>query len=132
MANGYIQIDFNGTKVGLKFAYQALKWFALDSEKYAEEYYEESGMSVLGFANLLHCGYRNCQLMKKEDPTITLMEFYDYVSELNQTKEGQQVMIDIDTVVAESREFKLFNEKAQEAGEPAKKKTRKSGSRKLK
>jgi uncharacterized Fe-S cluster-containing radical SAM superfamily enzyme len=131
MTNGYIQIDFNGQKVGLKFAYQALKWFALDSDKYAEEYYEGGGMSVLGFANLIHCGYRNCQLLKKEDPTITLMEFYDWVSELNQSKEGQQVMIDIDKVVSESRDFKLLN-KAQEQGEPVKKKIRQPGLKKSK
>lgn len=113
----YATIDLNGTAVGLKFGYQAIKWFTLDSEKYEEEYVitidEKSQLTALGFADLLHCAYRNNMLLKKQDPVIELGEFYDWVVDKNSTPEGQQELKRLDTICEESKDFKTFQEQVE-------------------
>lgn len=126
--NGYIQIDFNGHPIGLKFGYNSVKWFAFDCDKYYSEYFETVGevtqMTAAGLASLLHSAYRNNQLLKKEPETIEMMDFYDWVVEKNLTPEGQELLKRIDEVYADSREVKLFIKNLTDATDDIKKKIR--------
>jgi hypothetical protein len=131
--NGYININLNGRNVGLKFGYQSVKWFTLDSERFQDEYFEKdeqgkpTSMTTLGFADLLHCAYRNNQLLKKEQENISLDEFYNWVFEQSQTDEGNGVLLEIDRVCNESKEVQIFRKKVEQVTEDLKKKIQLNG-----
>jgi hypothetical protein len=135
--SGYININLNGQIVGLKFGYQSVKWFTLDSEQFQDEYFEKdekgepASMTTLGFADLLHCAYRNNQLLKKEREHIGLDEFYDWVVEQSQSEQGQKLLMEVDRVCTESKEVQLFKKRVEEATEDLKKKIQLNGSNPL-
>lgn len=106
--NGYTQIEINGQKVGLKFAYPAIKWFTEESLK-TDIYFVEGdngGFTVEGLAKLIQCSYRNNCLLKEVEPVLTFEDFFNWVEQAQETEDGQAELIRVTNVYAESSVMK--------------------------
>jgi hypothetical protein len=80
--NGYITINLNGQPVGLKFAYPAIKAFALAMESKPDLYIlsgDRADFTIEGMAKFIQCGYLNNCAIKEQEPTFTYKDFFDYV-----------------------------------------------------
>lgn len=118
--NGYIQITLpEGEKVGLKFAYPAIKWFLEAMEKSGEFYYTtqqdgEPCITIEGIARLMQCGYKNNCFLKDTEPVFTFETFYN-LAELSLTNEEHAKQIaDVLTCYAETEYAKKVQQIADE------------------
>lgn len=99
MNNGYIQIEINGEKVGLKFGLPAIRSIAQYQD--VEGFYSDDKKTVyseIGIAQIIYSGYCCNQRIKSEPVTLTMNEIYDFVEEraLNVERFGSEVMPIID------------------------------------
>jgi hypothetical protein len=112
--NGYIEVDINGQKVGLKFGYPAVKEFTLASVASQDLYIENGNLSDIGIAKLIQCGYNNYCLLQERPPVLKFMEFSEWVEGALDDKERLEVIGNILTVYADSRYTKLAIERMKE------------------
>lgn len=114
--NGYIQIDMNGTPVGLKFAYPAIKGFieACVAKPGVYDDESESGVTFEGIAKLIQQGYVNNCIIKEVEPSITYEQFYTWMEEANETDEGRATLSQIMQIFADSYITKRIIKAAEE------------------
>lgn len=111
--NGFTEIKINGQTVGLRFAYPSIKWFTEESLKKADIYFTEGdggGFTVEGLAKLIQCSYRNQCLVKEVEPELKFEHFYEWVSDLQETEEGQKELLRVTEVYADSSVMKRMVE----------------------
>lgn len=135
--NGYTTISINGSPVGIKFGYLAIKDFSLAAEKKRDVYYDnlngEQQLSFIGIAKLIQCGYKNNCELKEIEPVLTLEDFNSWVEEGISDTERATQLAEVLRVFAESQYVKALADMPRpEETERTKKKIVKSGSRKLK
>lgn len=128
--NGYTSIEIAGNKVGLKFAFPAIKWFG---ESVADDkdgvYFMEGSLTDYGIAKLMQCAYRNNCLLKEEEPTLKLGAFADWIETALESEEGKALLVGVMTVYSESSVSKKLVEsqadekKSQQLAEPTKEST---------
>jgi hypothetical protein len=74
----YLAFKMGEVTVGLKFGLPAVRRISEANEKY--EVTDDRGIyNTLGAAHIFYAGYLNNCLIKEIDPTMTLVEFVDYV-----------------------------------------------------
>lgn len=139
MNNGYINIEIDGQKVGLKFGMVALP---IISEKVGVKEKGEN-YGIKDCAHILYAGYLNNCEAKDSDPIHDFSFFYDYC-ESAVMKNDLQTIIEATNCLANSQYVKAMHEaslkaekEAEEAalasGKPVEKKSRNpSTGRKLK
>lgn len=105
--NGYIQIQINGQAVGLKFAYNTVKWFleACIKDKEDNTYFapgDTGGFTIDGLAKLIECAYRqNCKI-KEVEPVLKFEDFYNFVEDAQYSEDGQTVLLKVMEAYTES------------------------------
>ena len=108
--NGYTTIDLNGTPVGLKFAYPAIKLFTEACVKNTDIYFigegDAGGFTVEGLAKLIECSYRNNCILKEVEPALKFEDFYNYVEQAQETPEGLEELKKVSEVYADSTVMK--------------------------
>jgi hypothetical protein len=105
----YIQIEMNGQKVGLKFAFPQAKEFAIALAENADLYFEGENITTFGIAKLLQTAYKNNCLVKEIKPTFTLEDFTDFIDE-SSDEWRETVLLDILTMWQDSKYTKLWVE----------------------
>lgn len=128
--SGYIKVQIGEQSIGLRFGFDAIVMFAEASAKKEKKYFRKvevkegeepkSMLTILGMAKLFHCAYLNNCEIKEVDPELTNEDFYNWVEELNDTKEGRVVMRSVVDVYVGSTSSKKLVE-AAEAEESQKK-----------
>lgn len=118
--NGKTTIKIEGQDVPLRFAYPCIKWFA---EACAESEFmftpgEDANFTTDGFGKLLHCAYKNAMLVKEEEAVLTYEHFFDWVSEQQDTEEGQKIMAEVLKVYADSSVMKKLVNATEEKKSP--------------
>jgi hypothetical protein len=117
--NGYIKVNINGQEVGLKFGYPAIKEFTLAcADKpgvyLAKDEKEESTITDLGIAKLIHSAYKNECLLLERSPVLTFKDFNEWVEGAMEDEARKDVIIEVLGVWATSRYTKLAIEKMKE------------------
>lgn len=103
--NGKTTIQINGQTVGLRFSYQAIKWFFEASVNNSEFFFtggDKPDFTVEGLSKVMQCAYRYDCHLKEIEPSLTFEDFYDYVESSQETEEGQKELLRIVEVYAES------------------------------
>lgn len=78
--NGYISININGQPTGIKFNYKAIgDFFTIASEKKDSYYIGEDRLSYLGMAKLIQLAYNENCVIKEQEPSLSLENFFDFV-----------------------------------------------------
>jgi hypothetical protein len=80
--NGYTRITIEGHEVGLKFGYECNKWFLTAYFDQIETYSDGKNLTLIGFAKLFHCAYRNNCAIKDEKPVLTNEDFYNGIEQM--------------------------------------------------
>jgi hypothetical protein len=118
----YTQIEVSGQKVGLKFGYEAVKDFLIHCEENKDDYFDKNNiLTVFGVADLIHCAYKNNQLIKNEEVSIPIEDFEDWV--LDVSNKNPEELTKIGKLYEESKYVKLFLRQANKMSEDIKKKT---------
>jgi hypothetical protein len=115
--NGYTTVKVNGNEVGLLFAYPSIRWFSEASEEFADAFFmpgETGDFSVEGLAKLIECAYRNNCIVDEVKPELKYRDFYLWVTEVQDTDEGQTEMIRIIEVYAQSSVIKKMVKNLEE------------------
>lgn len=89
---GFIEINMNGSPVGLRFAYPAHKRFAEALEKKPDLYFIDDEdnkvkMTIEGLAKFIQCGYLNQCDVREVEPTLTYEDFFNYADEAEESEE---------------------------------------------
>jgi hypothetical protein len=115
--NGYIQFSLDGKKVGIKFAYPAMRMF-FEAMQEKEQFYfvqgEVSSMTIEGLAKLIECGYKNNCLIKEFEPEITYEQFFNWVESAIDDPEKSEAISLIEKCYADSIYAKKIQEIAEE------------------
>jgi hypothetical protein len=109
--NGYTRITIEGHEVGLKFGYECNKWFLTAYFDQIETYSDGENLSLIGFAKLFHCAYRNNCAIKDEKPVLTTEDFYNSIEQM--LRKDPQGFADIVEVWSKSESTKEIIEKMQ-------------------
>lgn len=114
--NGKTTIKIEGQEVPLRFAYPCVKWFA-EACAVSEFMFtpgEDANFTTDGFGKLLHCAYKNAMLVKEQEAVLTNEVFFDWVTEQQETEEGQKIMGEVLKVYADSSVMKKTVEAMKE------------------
>jgi hypothetical protein len=82
--DGYMEIDFNGDRIGLKFALPANRKFVSEFRDNPELIDAQGNTTEVGIAYLIYFGYENWCIAKKERPPYkhSFEEFLDWTEDL--------------------------------------------------
>lgn len=99
--NGYTHITINGNKVGLKFAFPAIKWFTEEAAK-SDLYFIGDNLTDYGIAKILQCAYRNNCLLKEVDTELIFGDFTDFVDSCVDNQDARKELETVLQVYADS------------------------------
>lgn len=119
----YTTINIKGQTTGLKFGYECNKWFFTAYVDNFETYTDGENLSLIGFAKLFHCAYRNNCAIKEIEPTFSGGDFYEWMEENLITEEGKEKFASIVSVWSETQNTKDIVGKLQALRHDEEKKT---------
>lgn len=120
--NGYIAIEINGEKVGLKFGMLMNKWYTEKMEEDINLLHQDGMPTTIGIAYLLYYGYLNNCKAKEVKESYSFEYFLDFVELALLNEEQTNVLIEVSKTFNESRYTKEWLKRIEDATEEVKKK----------
>lgn len=120
--NGYIALEINGEKVGLKFGMPANRMF---TEKMAENIdliSKDGVVNEIGVAYLIYFGYLNNCLVKEETQKYGFGYFLEYVEDAILNPDLMPSLVAVSQCYADSRFTQEWVKRIDESTEEVKKK----------
>jgi hypothetical protein len=119
--NGYIAIEINSEKLGIKFGMPANEWFTRKLEEDNSLVGVDGSTSLIGVAYLIFYGYLNNCLHKDIEPTYKVGHFIEWVEEVSIDSENR-ILDEIGQCYIDSKFTKAWVERIEKATEEVKKK----------
>jgi hypothetical protein len=120
--NGYIALEINGEKVGLKFGMPANRWFTEKLSENIELISKDGVVTEIGVAYLIYFGYLNNCLVKEETQKHGFGYFMEYVEEALLNEDIMPNLIEVSKVYADSRYTQEWVKRIDNSTEEVKKK----------
>lgn len=120
--DGYISIDVNGEKLGLKFGMLANEWFINQLEEDKSLMSADGEPSLIGAAYLIYYGYLNNCKHKGTKEAYNMGYFLQWIEEVSIDPEKAHVLEDIGVCYRDSRFTHEWIRRIDAATEEVKKK----------
>lgn len=124
---GYVELEMEGQKIGLKFGMDCLK-HVQEKSRTMLLVDAKGAVNDAGLAYILYYGYKNWCLVKELTPSLTYESFFNFAEAAYYDKERNEECVKLITAFAESKIVK--SEVSKKTEEPEKVKKKKQISRK--
>lgn len=115
MDNGYIAIDVNGEKLGIKFGMPANQEFSQKVFEGAPFKNPAGSVNSEGVAYLIYCGYKNNCDYKDAEVKYTPGYFREWVDDVSIDPEREHILTEIGDCYFKSKYTKAWQEKLDKA-----------------